>query len=177
MELHLHMQPHHFARRAPDWRAAAIAGLIAGTLYVVLELLTARFVLYQGAWGTVKMVAALMLGRQALASADAFSWTIVLAAGIVHFGLSIVLATILAMLIASFRFDSSIGMATLAGAVFGVLVYLVNFYVMGRYFNWFDEARGWESLFAHIMFGVIAADAYANLERREPQAPDVARGG
>jgi len=45
-------------------------------------------------------------------------------------------------------------MATLAGAVFGVLVYLVNFYVMGRYFNWFDEARGWESLFAHIMFGV-----------------------
>ncbi|KJK25937.1 membrane protein [Burkholderiaceae bacterium 16] len=177
MELHLHMQSHHFARRAPDWRAAAIAGLIAGTLYVVLELLTARFVLYQGAWGTVKMVAAIMLGREALASADAFSWTIVLAAGVVHFALSVVLATILAMIIASFRFDSSIGMATMVGALFGLLAYLVNFYVLGRYFNWFDEARGWESVFAHILFGLIAADAYTNLERRAPDSPGMAGGG
>ena len=30
----------------------------------------------------------------------------------------------------------------------------------------FDEARGWESLFAHALFGLVAADVYCNLERR-----------
>lgn len=172
--MELHMQSHHYVHRMPDWRAAAIAGLVAGAVYMVLELLTARFLLYQGAWGTVKMVAAIMLGREALASADAFNWTIVLAAGVVHFGLSVVLATILAMLLASFRFDSSFGMASLVGALFGCLVYVVNFYVFGRYFNWFDEARGWESLFAHALFGLVAADAYTHLERREAELPPTA---
>ncbi len=175
--MELHLQSHHYVHRMPDWRAAVIAGLIAGTVYMVLELLTARFLLYQGAWGTVKMVAAIMLGREALASADAFSWTIVLAAGVVHFGLSVVLASILAMLLASFRFDSSFGMASLVGALFGCAVYLLNFYLLGRYFNWFDEARGWESLFAHALFGLVAADAYMHFERREADAPPADAGG
>ncbi|MDF3838718.1 hypothetical protein P3W85_38150 [Cupriavidus basilensis] len=174
--MELHMQSHHFTHRMPDWRAAAFAGLIAGAVYVVMELLTARFVLYQSAWGTVKMVAAIMLGKETMASADAFSWSIVLAAGVVHFGLSVVLATILAMIIASFRFDSSSGMASLTGAIFGALVYLVNFYALGRYFNWFDEARGWESLFAHVLFGLIAANAYMYLERPAPDSPASGQG-
>ncbi|SDC08859.1 hypothetical protein SAMN05216345_101491 [Cupriavidus sp. YR651] len=174
--MELHLESHHYVRRMPDWRAVVIAGLIAGAMYMVLELLTARFVLYQGAWGTVKMVAALMLGREALASADGFSWTIVLAAGIVHFGLSIVMAGVLAMIVSSFRFDSSFVMASAVGIVFGLVAYFVNFYVFGRYFNWFDEARGWESLFAHALFGLVAADAYMHFERRMEAVPASPRG-
>ena len=66
----------------------------------------------------------------------------VLAAAIVHFGLSIVLALVLAMLIAAFRLDSGQGPVALSGALFGVGAYLLNFYVFTRYFNWFDRARG-----------------------------------
>ncbi|MFS8975593.1 hypothetical protein [Cupriavidus necator] len=170
--MELHLESHRYVRCRPDWRAAVMAGLIAGAVYMVLELLTARFLLYQGAWGTVKMVAAIILGREALASADAFNWTIVLSAGTVHFALSIILAAVLAMILASFRLDSSMGLASLAGIVFGVVVYLINFYVFGRYFNWFDEARGWESLFAHALFGLVAADVYCNLERRRTDMAD-----
>jgi hypothetical protein len=166
-DMELRMQAHHYVQRLPDWRAACISGLVAGCVFIVLELLTARFLLYQGAWGTVKMVAAIMLGQQAL-SADAFTWGIVLAAGVVHFALSVVLALILALVMASFRFDSSFGMASLVGAVFGAIVYLVNFYLLTDYFDWFDQARGWESFLAHVVFGIVAADAYAHLERREP---------
>jgi len=164
--MELHMQSHHYVHRIPDWRAAVVAGLIAGAVYMVLELLTARFLLYQGAWGTVKMVAAIILGRETMTSADAFSWTVVLSAGTVHFALSIIFAVVLAMILASFRFDSSMGMASLVGVLFGAAVYFVNFYALGRFFNWFDEARGWESLFAHVLFGLVAADAYCHLERR-----------
>ncbi|KWR87737.1 hypothetical protein [Cupriavidus sp. IDO] len=172
--MELHMQSHHYVRCKPDWRAAVVAGLIAGVVYMVLELLTARFLLYQGAWGTVKMVAALILGREALASADAFSWTIVLAAGTVHFALSIIFAAILALVLASFRLDSSMALASLVGVLFGAIVYFVNFYALGRYFNWFDEARSWESLFAHALFGLIAAAGYYHFERRRAEA---AQGG
>ena len=163
--MELHLESHRYVRCRPDWRAAVVAGLIAGAVYMVLELLTARFLLYQGAWGTVKMVAAIILGREAL-SADAFNWTVVLSAGTVHFALSIILAAVLAMILSSFRFDSSLWLASVVGIVFGVVVYLVNFYLLGAYFNWFDEARGWESLFAHALFGLVAADVYCNLERR-----------
>ncbi len=166
MELHLHS--HRFVHRMPDWRAAAFAGLAAGVVYVVMELLAARFVLYRGAWDTVKMVAAIMLGSGALSSPDAFSWIVVLAAAIVHFGLSIVLALVLAMLIAAFRLDSGQGLVALSGELFGVGAYLLNFYVFTRYFNWFDQARGLESLLAHAVFGLVAALAYWHLERREP---------
>lgn len=169
--MELHLESHRYVRCKPDWRAAVMAGLIAGAVYMVLELLTARFLLYQGAWGTVKMVAAIIVGREAL-SADAFSWTIVLSAGTVHFALSIILAAVLAMILSSFRLDSSMALASLVGLVFGVVVYLINFYVFGRYFNWFDEARGWESLFAHALFGLVAADVYCNLERRRSNTPD-----
>ncbi|WP_354685451.1 hypothetical protein [Cupriavidus necator] len=169
--MELHLQSHRFVRCTPDWRAAVVAGLIAGAVYMVLELLTARFLLYQGAWGTVKMVAAIILGREAL-SADAFNWTVVLSAFTVHFALSIILSAVLAMILSSFRLDSSMALASVAGIVFGVVVYMINFYVFGRYFNWFDEARGWESLFAHALFGLVAADVYCNLERRRTDAAD-----
>ncbi|MGH8783850.1 MAG: hypothetical protein ACREYA_01965 [Cupriavidus necator] len=165
--MELHMQSHRYVQRLQDWRAAVISGLVAGVVFIVFELLAARFLLYQGPWGTVKMVAAIMLGQQAL-SADAFTWSIVLAAGTVHFALSIVLALILALVMAPFRFDSSLGMAALVGGVFGATVYVVNFYLFTSYFNWFDAARGWESFFAHIVFGVVAADAYTHIERPEP---------
>jgi hypothetical protein len=168
--MELHMQSHHYARCRPDWRAAVVAGLIAGTAYMVLELLTARFLLYLSAWDTVKMVAAIILGREALASPDTFNWTIVMAAATVHYALAIILASGLALILGSFRLDSSMGLASVVGIVFGVAVYLVNFYALGRYFNWFDEARGWESLFAHALFGLVAADAYCHFERRNAAA-------
>ncbi|WER47034.1 hypothetical protein CupriaWKF_05540 [Cupriavidus sp. WKF15] len=168
--MELHMQSHHYVRCRPDWRAAVVAGLIAGTAYMVLELLSARFLLYLGAWDTVKMVAAIILGRDVLASPDTFNWTIVLAAGTVHYALAIILASALALILGSFRLDSSMGLASVVGIVFGVAAYLVNFYALGRYFNWFHDARGWESLFAHALFGLVAADAYCHFERRNAVA-------
>jgi hypothetical protein len=165
--MELHMQSHRYVQRLPDWRAAVISGLVAGVVFIVFELLSARFLLYEGSLGTVKMVAAIMLGQEVL-SANAITWGIVLAAGTVHFALSILLAVILTSVMAPFRFDSSFGMAAIVGGVFGVVVYVINYYVFTSYFNWFDAARGWESVLAHIVFGVVAADAYTHLERREP---------
>jgi uncharacterized membrane protein YagU involved in acid resistance len=159
MELHMHS--HHFARRTPDWRAAAV--------FVVLELL-AIWVVGQSPWGPLHMTAAIPLGRGVLSQPATFDAGIVLVALIVHFVLSVIFALILAVIIAPFNFDSSLGMASLAGAVFGVAVYLINFYGMSQVFPWFADARGWVSFLSHIVFGLVAADMYVQLERKEGAA-------
>jgi len=81
--------------------------------------------------------------------------------------LGIVMGMILAAIIAPFHLDSSAGMILLTGAVFGVIVYLFNFYGMEQIFPWFAELRGWPTLVAHLIFGMTAAAMYWKLERRE----------
>jgi uncharacterized membrane protein YagU involved in acid resistance len=116
------------------------------------------------------MIAAIVLGRNGLAQPATFDLGIMLVALLIHFALSILFALILAAIMAPFSFDSSVGMASLVGAVFGLAVYLVNFYGMTRFFPWFADARNWVSFIAHIVFGLVAADTYLRLERREAGA-------
>lgn len=167
MELHMHS--HHFTRRMPDWRAAVIGGCIAGAVFLVLELLAVGMA-GQSPWGPPRMIAAIALGRGVLSQAATFDAGIMLVALIVHFVLSVIFAVILAVIMAPFSFDSSVGMASLVGALFGVAVYLVNFYGMTELFPWFAQARGWISFMAHIVFGLVAADAYLRLERKVGEA-------
>ena len=49
------------------------------------------------------------------------------------------------------------GVALAVGAAFGLAPYLINFYGMTALFPWFANARNWVSIFAHVMFGLIAA--------------------
>ena len=164
MELHMHS--HHFTGRMPDWRAAAIGGCVAGAVVLVLELLAMWFA-GQSPWGAPRMIAAIAVGRGVLTQPPTFEVGIVLVALAVHFVLSVIFTLILAVIIAPFSFDSSMGMASLAGAVFGATVYLVNFYGMSHVFPWVADARSWVSFVSHIAFGLIAADTYLRLERKE----------
>jgi hypothetical protein len=107
MELHMHS--HHFARRMPDWRAAVIGGCVAGAVFLVLELL-AMWAIGQSPWGPPRMIAAIVLGRDALIQPATFDASIMLAALIVHFVLAIIFAVILAVIMAPFSLDSSVGM-------------------------------------------------------------------
>ncbi|CAB3796110.1 hypothetical protein [Paraburkholderia fynbosensis] len=164
--MELHLDSHHFTHRQPDWRAAALAGVIAGAIFLILGVFLTALVTGQSLTEPPRMIAAIILGRGALQSPHAFSVGIVLAAFIVHFALAIVLALILSLIAVSFSLDSSVGMATFAGAVFGVIVYIINFYGMTQFFPWFAEARNWVSALVHIVFGIVAADMYMKLERR-----------
>ncbi|RQR52968.1 hypothetical protein DIE07_34545 [Burkholderia sp. Bp9002] len=164
MELHMHS--HHFVRRLPDWRAAVIGGCVAGVVFFVIEVV-AMAISGQSVWAPLRMIAAIVLGQDALAPSSTFDAGVVLAALAVHFTLSIVFALILATIIAPFSLDSSIGMATLAGAVFGLALYVVNFYGWTQGFPWFADARGWVTALNHVVFGLVAADTYLRLEKRE----------
>jgi hypothetical protein len=59
------------------------------------------------------------------------------------------------------------GAAMLAGAVFGLLLYLLNFYIISALFPWFADMRSWATLIAHLIFGMAASLMYMKLERPE----------
>lgn len=164
MELHMHS--HHYVRRLPDWRAAAVSGLAAGAFLIVLELFWASMLAGVNPWVPTRMIAAIVMGQDVLQT-SLFSTGTVATALVIHFVLGAILGMVLAAIMAPFQLDSSIGMALLAGAVFGILVYGFNFFVMTQAFPWFIEARGWHTLLGHLLFGMAIGLCYWKLESRD----------
>ena len=137
--------------------AAIVAGLIAGAVFMMLEMMMVPMFLGGSPWGPPRMIAAIAMGTDVLPPPATFDLGILMVAIMVHLALAIVLALVFA-LIAKGR---PMGMAIMIGAVFGLVVYLVSFYGMTAVFPWFAEARNWVSAFAHVMFGVVLGWAYA----------------
>ena len=161
MDLHLHSYQRQLQ---PDWPAAAVAGLAAGALLMVLELFWSTLVSGASPWAVSHMIAAIVTGPATLQSAD-FSVTVVAVALAAHYVLGVVFGLVLAAIIVPFGLDSSVGMVALAGAVFGAALYLLNFYGMTRFFPWFVDGRGVQTLVTHLIFGVTAALLYWKLNR------------
>lgn len=162
--MELHMRPHRFDARTPDWAAAAVAGFGAGGVLMLLELFWSTLVVGSNPWGASRMVAAIVMGADVLRSAE-YSTGVLAVALVVHYVIGIALGCVLAAIIAPFHLDSSIGMVLLAGAVFGIVIYFVNFYTVVAAFPWFAQMRGWQTIIAHVIFGLIAAFTYWKLER------------
>jgi hypothetical protein len=167
--MELRIGSHRWADRAPDWPAAAVAGFVAGAVLMVLELLWSSLVVGTSPWGTSHKIAAILRGADALRSTG-FSVGVVALALVIHYILGIVFGMLLCAVIAPFRMDSSLGMALLVGALFGLALYLFDFYGMTRFLPWFVDMRGMATLAAHLIFGMTAAAMYWKLKR-----PDVER--
>jgi ribose/xylose/arabinose/galactoside ABC-type transport system permease subunit len=162
MDTHLHS---YHRQRMPDWPAAAVAGLAAGAVLMVLELVWLTWVARSSPWTASHMIAAIVMGRDTLQSSD-FNLTVVAVALLAHYVLGAVMGLVLGAIIAPFHLDSSLGLLALSGAVFGVVLYVLNFYGMVRFFPWFAEWRGFATLINHMIFGIAAALFYARLDRR-----------
>lgn len=144
------------------WRAAIWAGVIAGTLSTLIQVLlwlvfTDDFpaILFRDA----RLTAGLVLGGSVLPPPATFDVGIMLAATLIHFTLSITYAALLAPLAARLEAVP----ALLAGAGFGVMLYMVNLYGFTAIFPWFAQARGWITLIAHGVFGVTVSAVYLYL--------------
>ncbi|MBA3634528.1 MAG: hypothetical protein H0W58_17240 [Acidobacteria bacterium] len=145
-----------------NWKAAILAGLIAGAIFMMLEMIMVPLFLPDGSpWGPPRMIAAIGMGKDVLPPPATFALMPLMVAMVIHFILSIIFAIILAFIVSRF----GLGIAVLIGAIFGLLLYLVNFYGFTAIFPWFAMARNWVSIFSHIVFGAVAAWAYKALAR------------
>lgn len=160
-----HVASFEVKRRTPDWLVAAVSGLAAGAVLMVLDLLWSTFVGGGGPWRTSRMIAPIFVGPESLSSDPGFSVGAVAIALATHYVLGVVFGLVMAAIMAPFNLDATMGRALSTGAVFGLALYLINFYVVTSVFHWLAELRGWDTVAAHLVFGVVAAVLYHKLRR------------
>lgn len=164
MDTLLHRRAWHW--RTPDWTAAAVSGLAAGAVLMVLDLVWSSIFNPDGPWRTSHMIAPIFLGKAtAAASGYAFSVGVISISLATHYLLGIVFGVVLAAVMAQFRVDETPGQAVAAGAILGLALYLVNFDLLSGIFTWLAELRDLDTLAAHVVFGVVAALLYWRLKR------------
>lgn len=154
--------------RRVDFAAAVAAGLAAGAALMVIELIASAAVGGPEPWRWSQLVAALVMGPEALrATAADFDVTVLAAALATHYALGVVFALVLAAALEVLpRRHGALTDATL-GALFGLVLYGINFYLLTAAVPWFAELRGLPTLGAHLLFGIVAALLYRRLRRAQ----------
>ena len=156
-----------------DWKAAIIAGVVAGLAFMMLEMALVMFVQGMSPWGPPRMMAAMVLGKGVLppmGEPATFDFGIMMVAMMIHLMLSIILGIVLGFIIS--RLGLSLIASIIGGAVFGIVVYYVDFYGFTAVFPWFAMARGAISLFSHAMFGAILGGVYAAIANHDAKKAD-----
>lgn len=149
----------------PDWLAACLAGVLAGIMATVVQLalwwmtnLPVTGMLLRDS----RLAAAIVLGQEVLPPPTTFDWTVMLAASLLHFALSIVYGLAMAPLITG---RPRIG-GILMGSLFGLGLFGLNMYGFTVLFPWFAVSRDWITAAAHLAFGLSCAIAYQALHER-----------
>ena len=149
-------------------KAALWAAIIAGIVFMMLEMIMVPLFMGGSPWGPPRMIAAIGMGKGVLPPPATFDAGIMMVAMLIHF----VLSVILAFLFAFIARGRAVGMATLLGAAFGLMVYLVSFYGMTAVFPWFAMGRGWIGVFAHMVYGAVLGWVYASVARKTRRVSD-----
>ncbi|MCA1749143.1 MAG: hypothetical protein LC634_06290 [Sphingomonadales bacterium] len=144
-----------------EWRAAIWAGLIAGLVFLVLEMTLVATIGGGSPWGPPRMMAAMVMGKGVLPPPATFDMTIVMVAMAVHFFLSVALAAIFGLLVGMFSRTLPIMLGL--GLVFGLGVYAIDFYLFTGLFPWFAMARNAITLLSHAVFGIVIGWVYHQL--------------
>ena len=144
-------------------KAAVWAGLIAGVVFMMLEMLLVGTIGGGSPWAPPRMIAAIGMGKDVLPPPASFDLSIMIVAMLIHFVLAIVLGIVFALIVA--RWNMGLITMAVAGAAFGMVVYLITFYGFTALFPWFAMARNGISLFSHAMFGLVLGWSYYVLAR------------
>jgi len=150
--------------RTLNLKAAVWAGLAAGFVFMALEMALVALMMGESPWAPPRMIAAIGMGEGVLPPPATFDAGIFAVAMAIHFALAVVLAVILGWAIS--RFALGMPASLVGGAIFGLVIYYVNFYGFTALFPWFAMARGPIGIFAHLVFGAVAAGVYHALESR-----------
>lgn len=152
--------------RATDWTAAAVAGLAAGAVLMVLDLIWSGLFNPEGPWRTSHMIAPIFVGADAFKqSGYGFSVGVVAVTLAVHYVVGVLFGLVLAAGMVQLELDREPGPAILAGVVLGTALYVVNFDLLVTFFPWLVQLRGADTLAAHVVFGIVAALLYWRLKR------------
>ena len=143
-----------------DKRAATIAGLLAAVISLLLGMAILQYV-HENALGLPRLLATIVLGRDAL-DADITPVGTALGVGVaVHLVLGLVFAFVISFTL--HRWGFWVGL--IGGGLFGLALYAINTYTMSRFFPEFYFYRSWFMVGLHVVFGALCGGIYESLER------------
>lgn len=141
-----------------DWRAAFIAGLVAGLVFLIAEMLGQALIVGQSPWIYPHYTGALILGTDVLL--DDISAISVIVGVLLHFVISVIYTLVLAAIIHEWELPVGV----IVGLLFGLAVYAINHFTFTRFFPWFYPINNWLEIVTHLLFGLTAGTVYELLE-------------
>ena len=155
-------------RTFSPWKVVTGSGIIAGLVFLGVEMILAAITSPNGMFGPLKMIASIVMGESILDRGIEQGTVVVLIATFVHIMLSVTYTGILFAVVQSMKKPA----VMLSGAVFGLVLYLVNFYAFTELFFWFASERNWMSLVSHLVFGLTASYCITRFFTPEPDEPE-----
>jgi uncharacterized membrane protein YagU involved in acid resistance len=153
-------------KNSSPFRIVFISGLVAGAVFLALEMILAALTTSDGMLAPPRMIAGILVGNDAPRHSESSVAFVLISALFVHFTLSITYTGILFAFVQRIRSKS---LVVLSGIAMGLLLYLINFYAFTEIFFWFENARNWMSLMGHLVFGLIAGMMISRMYTPEPE--------
>jgi hypothetical protein len=139
-----------------SWSAAVFAGLMAALAWFAWRILASWWA-GEPPWRTTSLIASLVLGDDVVQISKVFDPKVAGTAALVHLGLSIALACLIAPALARLRMTG----AVVAGVLYGALLYVINLHVIAPLFlPWMTELSGVITLVSHLLFGLVLGYCY-----------------
>lgn len=149
-----------------DWSAALWAGIISGMVAFILSIILPWIVINDPSL-ILRLMASLLLGPAVIADPQtALVPGVYVLAFLVHFTLSLLFAILIAFIFHRW----GIVVAFIGGAIFGFVVYILNFSFFSILFPWLLPYGNWMLMTANILFGGLAGALYELLE--DPRITD-----
>jgi hypothetical protein len=146
-------------RSAPrlDLVAAVEAGMAGGAALLLVWMFLISLPRFGTPWAMPRMVAALVLGRDALERTGFGNSIPIILVGLGgHFVLSALYALPLTALVQRWAWSACV----LAGMAWGLFLFLFNFSALAGAFDWFQPTRGWVNLLGHMAYGALVGWSY-----------------
>lgn len=144
-------------QRNVAWRAIPFAGLIAGTVFLLINLILSPLLLQIDPTIILRYFASLVMGPSALVSDNA---SFLLVGILTHYALSILFTFVISIVIHKW----GLGVGIVGGAILGLSIYGINLYTGTLIFEWFYAIDSPLLIVSHIIFGAVAGGVYEMLD-------------
>jgi ABC-type cobalamin transport system permease subunit len=152
-----------------DWKAVFWAGLAAGTVFLLLNLLVVPPLMGGKLWISVRLAASIVMGPEILAPPATFHAGALVACILTHYVLAMLLTAVIALVVHL----GGLAMGIIGGALLGLAFYFIDYYSFTYFFPQFFAIKHWSVVASHVVFGAIAGGLYESLER---EAYELAQG-
>lgn len=139
--------------RYVTWRAVLVAALVAGTAFLLVNLVLTQVLYDINPALSLRYIASLVMGEAIVMDDDAVS---LIVGVLVHYGLSLLFTLVVTIVV--HRWGLLVGI--IGGGLLGIAIYFINLYTLTLVFPWFFAMNGTVWLLSHLFFGMAAGGVY-----------------